>query len=115
MTKSFYGFTTFVISVLNSEYAAAEISFDKNRDTDKENYNDGISVTTNIYARDWDQQKEIHFDEIRNRLQHLESELATVLHSLRSKRVDSIPEEVHRNSFSNFVFSFIFTCCCVPI
>ncbi|KAL8518820.1 hypothetical protein ACS0TY_009971 [Phlomoides rotata] len=81
----------------NTEFEAAEIYFDKIRDTDKESYNDGITVTTKEYAKDWDHQKEIHFDEIRTRLQHLESELATALHSLRSKRVDSIPVEISGN------------------
>lgn len=78
-----------------TEFEAAEISLGKNSvDTDKESYHDGIIVTTKGYAEDLDGHKEINYNEIRTRLQCLESELTTTLQSLRSKREDTISEEV---------------------
>lgn len=79
-------------------------------DIDKESYHDGITVTTVEYAEDWDQHKEINYNEIRTRLQHLESELATALHSLRSKKEDCISEEVCSLVSLFFTFLINFTC-----
>ncbi|KAL1569926.1 protein PTST 2, chloroplastic-like isoform X3 [Salvia divinorum] len=78
-----------------TEFEAAEISFEKNPvEANKESYHDGITVITKEYAEDVDEHKEINYDEIRTRLQDLESELTTALRSVRSKREDSILKEV---------------------
>ncbi|KAI3467407.1 hypothetical protein Pfo_024070 [Paulownia fortunei] len=80
----------------HTEFEAAEISFSKNQvETDKESYRDGITVSTEEYAEAWYKHKEINHNQIRTRLQHLECELNTALHSLRSKREECISEEVH--------------------
>ncbi|KAH6809502.1 hypothetical protein C2S51_027285 [Perilla frutescens var. frutescens] len=80
----------------HTEFEAAEISLGK--DTDKERYHDGIIVTTKEYAEDLNKHKEINYNEIRTRLRCLESELTTTLQSFRSKREDSISEEVTESS-----------------
>lgn len=82
-----------------SEFEAAEISLGKNSvDADKESYHDGITVTTKEYGEDLDQHKEINYNEIQTCLRCLESELTTTLQSVRSKREDSISEEVTGSS-----------------
>ncbi|XP_057777092.1 protein PTST homolog 2, chloroplastic-like isoform X2 [Salvia miltiorrhiza] len=81
-----------------AEFEAAEISLKKTPvDTNKESYHDGITVTTKEYAEDLDKEI-INYNEIRTRLRRLESELTTTLCSIRSKREDSISEEVTGSS-----------------
>ncbi|KAL0385695.1 UNVERIFIED_CONTAM: protein PTST2, chloroplastic [Sesamum radiatum] len=46
----------------------------------------------------WDKHENINLNQIRTRLQHLESELTEALHSLRSKREEYISEEVYGSS-----------------
>ncbi|KAL3824182.1 hypothetical protein ACJIZ3_020211 [Penstemon smallii] len=76
------------------EFEAAEISFDK----DDKTYYDEISVTTEEHTEAWNRSEEINPNRIRTRLKHLESELTTALHSLRSKKDELLSEEVVENS-----------------
>lgn len=92
----FFMISLFSSKCLNSEYTAAEISYGKESvDDDKESSHDGITVTTKGYGEDLDKHEEINYNEIRSRLRYLESELRTTMQSVRSKRVNSISEEVH--------------------
>ncbi|KAK6160031.1 hypothetical protein DH2020_003412 [Rehmannia glutinosa] len=78
---------------------AAEISLSKDQvETDKESHRDGIFVSTVEDAEAWYKYEKINHNEIRTRLQHLECELTTALHSLRSKREECISEEVTGSS-----------------
>ncbi|KAK4429942.1 protein PTST2, chloroplastic [Sesamum alatum] len=82
-----------------SEFEAAEISFSNNQvESDKETRHDGITVNTEDYAEASDKHETINLNQIRTRLQHLESELTAALDSLRSKRVEYISEEVSGSS-----------------
>ncbi|KAI3452801.1 hypothetical protein Pfo_009464 [Paulownia fortunei] len=79
----------------HTEFEAAEISFSKNQvESNKETYHDGITVTTEEYAEAWVRHEDISHNQIQTRLQHLEFELTTALHSLRSKREECFSEEV---------------------
>ncbi|KAL3654186.1 hypothetical protein CASFOL_003867 [Castilleja foliolosa] len=80
----------------NTEFEAAEISLSKGRmETDKESYHDhGMFLSTG----DWYIYEQINYNQIRTRLQHLESELNSAFDSLRSKRKECISDEVTGSS-----------------
>ncbi|KAL0336297.1 UNVERIFIED_CONTAM: protein PTST2, chloroplastic [Sesamum radiatum] len=83
----------------HTEFEAAEISFSNNPvESDKEIRHDGITVNTEEHAEAWDKHEHINLNQIRTRLQHLESELTEALYSLRSKREEYISEEVSGSS-----------------
>lgn len=83
----------------HTEFEAAEISFSNNPvESDKEIRHDGTTVNTEEHAEAWDKHEHINLNQIRTRLQHLESELTEALHSLRSKKEEYISEEVSGSS-----------------
>ncbi|XP_051146068.1 protein PTST homolog 2, chloroplastic isoform X2 [Andrographis paniculata] len=86
-----------------AEFEAGEVSFGKNQvETDKGTYHDRIAVSTGDNAQDWRKHEDINNGQIRNHLQHLEAELASALHSLRSKREQGGLEEASGSSYSDF-------------
>ncbi|KZV58783.1 hypothetical protein F511_24697 [Dorcoceras hygrometricum] len=74
-----------------SEFEAAEISFENNlMEHDRESCRD----RTAINGEAWGGSEDINLNHIKSRIQHLQLELSTALLSLRSKREESITDEV---------------------
>ncbi|CAI9768021.1 unnamed protein product [Fraxinus pennsylvanica] len=84
----------------DTKFEAAEVSYSKNQVVqNKEAVNNGITASIeNIPALD---RCDINHNQIRTRLQHLECELNTALHSLRSKREEYVLNEVSESSSSS--------------
>ncbi|XP_073134103.1 protein PTST homolog 2, chloroplastic [Henckelia pumila] len=86
-----------------SEFEAAEISFEKNiMEHDRETNRDRLTAINGEYGQASDGSEEINLNHIKSRIQHLELELSTALNSLRSKREESITDEVDGFSVSDF-------------
>ncbi|XP_073054355.1 protein PTST homolog 2, chloroplastic isoform X1 [Primulina eburnea] len=86
-----------------SEFEAAEIFFGKNiMEHDRETYRDRLTSINGEYGEAGDGAEEINLNHIKSRIQHLELELSTALLSLRSKRAESITDEVAGISVSDF-------------
>lgn len=91
------------------KHAAAEISYTNNQMvTDKEPSYAGLNSTTEESAEGWYEHRDFSPDQIRSRLEHLETELTTTLHSLRSKGKEYISEEVGYLLSLDFIFSHIY-------
>ncbi|KAL2543060.1 5'-AMP-activated protein kinase-related [Abeliophyllum distichum] len=86
----------------DTEFEAAEISFSKDRvEKNKEAVNNGITASAENIPEALDSDEEINHNQIKTRLQYLECELSTALHSLRSKREKCILDEVSGSSSSD--------------
>lgn len=83
----------------DNEFEAAEISYNKNRKEKKGETSKDVIISKAADDTDgWDKWKEMDNTQIRTRLQHLELELASALHSLRSKSEEIKLKEVLANS-----------------
>lgn len=61
---------------------------------DRDTYRDKSTAINGEYGEAWDGVEEINLNHIKSRMQHLELELSTALHSLRSKREESTIDKV---------------------
>ncbi|CAI9775315.1 unnamed protein product [Fraxinus pennsylvanica] len=85
----------------DTEFEAAEISYSKNQvEQNKEAANTQITASTENNPEALGRH-EINHNQIRTRLRHLECELNTALHSLRSKREEFVLDEVSGSSSSD--------------